>query len=75
MQVLNIGGKSIVIVGGTTGLGFSPTRKSLGSQVAARLVELDDGQSAHVGDMEFRGIAAAHNTVERDALGRCRFLG
>jgi L-ascorbate metabolism protein UlaG (beta-lactamase superfamily) len=25
--------------------------------------------------MEFHGIAAAHNTVERDAQGRCRFLG
>jgi L-ascorbate metabolism protein UlaG (beta-lactamase superfamily) len=47
----------------------------LGQEVAARLVELDDGQSAQVGDMKFHGIAAAHDAVERDALGRCRFLG
>jgi L-ascorbate metabolism protein UlaG (beta-lactamase superfamily) len=25
--------------------------------------------------MEFHGIAAAHNTVERDEQGRCKFLG
>ena len=47
----------------------------LGPGAAARFVELDDGQSARVGGMEFHGIAAAHNAVERDALGRCRFLG
>jgi L-ascorbate metabolism protein UlaG (beta-lactamase superfamily) len=47
----------------------------LGPEAAAHFVELDDGQSARVAGMEFHGIAAAHNTVERDALGRCRFLG
>jgi len=47
----------------------------LGPEAAARFVELDDGQSAQVGEMKFHGLAAAHNTVERDALGRCRFLG
>jgi len=47
----------------------------LGPQAAARFVELDDCQSTRVGEMEFHGIAAAHNTVERDDLGRCRFLG
>jgi L-ascorbate metabolism protein UlaG (beta-lactamase superfamily) len=47
----------------------------LGAAAAARFVELDDGQSARVGELEFHGIAAAHNAVERDALGRCRFLG
>jgi L-ascorbate metabolism protein UlaG (beta-lactamase superfamily) len=47
----------------------------LGSEVAARLVELDHGKSTRIGDMEFHGIAAAHNTVERDDAGRCRFLG
>jgi L-ascorbate metabolism protein UlaG (beta-lactamase superfamily) len=47
----------------------------LGPEVAAQLVELDDGKSAQVGDMKFHGIAAAHDTVERDAQGRCRFLG
>jgi L-ascorbate metabolism protein UlaG (beta-lactamase superfamily) len=47
----------------------------LGPEAAARFVELDDSQSARVAGMEFHGIAAAHNTVERDAQGRCRFLG
>jgi L-ascorbate metabolism protein UlaG (beta-lactamase superfamily) len=36
---------------------------------------LDDGASATVAGFEFYGIAAAHNEVERDAQGRCRFLG
>jgi len=47
----------------------------LGTESAPRLVELDDGKSARVGEMVFHGIAAAHNTVERDAQGCCRFLG
>jgi L-ascorbate metabolism protein UlaG (beta-lactamase superfamily) len=47
----------------------------LGADAAARFVELDDGQSACVGYVNFHGVAAAHNSVERDALGRSRFLG
>lgn len=47
----------------------------LGQNMVARLVELNDGISARVADMEFHGIAAAHNIVERDAAGRCKFLG
>jgi L-ascorbate metabolism protein UlaG (beta-lactamase superfamily) len=47
----------------------------LGPEAVGRFVELDHGKSARVGEMEFHGIAAAHNTVERDDLGRCRFLG
>jgi L-ascorbate metabolism protein UlaG (beta-lactamase superfamily) len=47
----------------------------LGQEIATRFVEMDDGQCAQACDMEFHGIAAAHNTVERDAQGRCRCLG
>lgn len=47
----------------------------LGAEMAPRFVELDDGVSAQAGGIEFHGIASAHNTVERDAAGRCRFLG
>jgi L-ascorbate metabolism protein UlaG (beta-lactamase superfamily) len=36
---------------------------------------LDDGASLTLGDIEIYGIAAAHNTVERDEDGHCRFLG
>lgn len=47
----------------------------IGADAASRLVELDDGTSATVAGIEFHGIAAAHNTVERDGAGRCKFLG
>lgn len=47
----------------------------LGANLGSRLVELDDGASATVAGVEVHGIAAAHNTVERDDVGRCRFLG
>lgn len=47
----------------------------LGADLAGRLVELDDGVAATVVGVTLRGVAAAHNTVERDEAGRCRFLG
>ena len=43
--------------------------------VAARLVETDAGKSVTLAGVEFHGIPAAHNTVERDERGHCRFLG
>lgn len=39
------------------------------------LVEVDADESVTVAGMEFHGIPAAHNTVERDEKGCCRFLG
>lgn len=36
---------------------------------------LDAGSTLRLGDFEFTGIPAAHDTIERDAHGRCRFLG
>jgi Predicted Zn-dependent hydrolases of the beta-lactamase fold len=36
---------------------------------------LDDGASAIFDDIEIHGIASAHNTIERDENGHCRFLG
>jgi len=47
----------------------------LGSQLGPRVVGIDAGVSARVGGVEFMGVPAAHNQVERDAQGRCRFLG
>jgi L-ascorbate metabolism protein UlaG (beta-lactamase superfamily) len=47
----------------------------LGTAVASRLVDLDDGTSTTVSGVEFHGIAAAHPTIERDQLNRCKFLG
>jgi L-ascorbate metabolism protein UlaG (beta-lactamase superfamily) len=40
-----------------------------------RPVGVDDGEDIEVGAFRFRGVAAAHNEVERDLDGRCRFLG
>jgi L-ascorbate metabolism protein UlaG (beta-lactamase superfamily) len=43
--------------------------------VVDRLLEIDDGETLTWGPVTLHGIPAAHNTVERDAGGRCRFLG
>ena len=42
---------------------------------AAQPVGLDDGLSITIDGIEFTGVPAAHETVERDADGHCRFLG
>ncbi len=47
----------------------------LGTDAASRLNELDQGASVKIGEIEIHGVASAHPTVERDASGRCRFLG
>ena len=47
----------------------------LGESAAARVVTVEAGESVTVAGVEFHGIPAAHNTVERDPQGRCRFLG
>lgn len=43
--------------------------------VESTLVEIDAGESITIGSVKLHGIPAAHNTVERDDAGRCRFLG
>ena len=43
--------------------------------VENRLVAIDAGESIEIAGVHFTGIAAAHNEVERDEQGRCRFLG
>jgi len=47
----------------------------LGKGVSSSSRYLDDGASIMLNDIEIHGIAAAHNTVERDQNGHCRFLG
>lgn len=44
-------------------------------KVEPALVEVDAGESVTVAGVELHGIPAAHNTVERDEQGGCRFLG
>lgn len=43
--------------------------------VQVEFLGLDAERSVRVGEFEFTGIPAAHDTVERDEQGRCRFLG
>ncbi len=40
-----------------------------------RLIPVDAGQSVQVAGVEFTGVPAAHNTVECDERGQCRYLG
>ena len=40
-----------------------------------RLIGIDDGVTIEAAGFALHGVPAAHETVERDALGRCRFLG
>jgi L-ascorbate metabolism protein UlaG (beta-lactamase superfamily) len=39
------------------------------------VVGVDDGTTAEAAGFRITGVAAAHETVERDERGRCRFLG
>lgn len=36
---------------------------------------LNDGESLRLGDVAVHAVPAAHNEIERDANGRCRYLG
>lgn len=38
-------------------------------------IGLTDGQTVNVGPFVFHGVPAAHNELERDAEGRCKFMG
>jgi L-ascorbate metabolism protein UlaG (beta-lactamase superfamily) len=44
-------------------------------EVDQHLIGTDAGDSVTAAGVEFYGIAAAHNTVERDDDGHCKFLG
>jgi L-ascorbate metabolism protein UlaG (beta-lactamase superfamily) len=41
----------------------------------ARLTGLSDGESTTVGRFTIHAVPAAHNEIERDESGRCRYLG
>ena len=42
---------------------------------SAMPIGVDDGTTVEVSGIRFSGVASAHETVERDELGRARFLG
>ncbi|MEM7011861.1 MAG: MBL fold metallo-hydrolase [Verrucomicrobiota bacterium] len=44
-------------------------------EAVIEMIGLDEGTSAAAGPFEFHGIAAAHNEIERDDQGRCKFIG
>ena len=45
------------------------------SVATARPIGLDAGQSACVAGFKINAVPSAHETVEKDSLGRCQFLG
>ncbi len=51
---------------------FASERLSLSPAFA---IGLNDGETAKIDPFEIIAVPAAHNTVERDEEGRCRFLG
>ena len=53
---------------------FEFARDRLGGS-APELIALDENTQATVGDFKFTGVAAAHNEIDRDADGRCHYLG
>ena len=42
---------------------------------ASRLQTIDEGGSIEIAGFSIHAVAAAHETIERDEQGRCRFLG
>jgi L-ascorbate metabolism protein UlaG (beta-lactamase superfamily) len=41
----------------------------------AEVIPMDDGSSVRMGGFEIVGVAAAHEQVERDEQGHCKYLG
>ena len=40
-----------------------------------RVISMDEGESVEVAGFRFQAVPAAHESVERDEQGRCRYLG
>ena len=72
LQPLFMANPSAKLVIPRANLGFVLDR--LGA-VEDRLVAIDAGETARVGEIMFHGIPAAHNSVERDENGCCKFMG
>jgi L-ascorbate metabolism protein UlaG (beta-lactamase superfamily) len=49
--------------------------KRLGDEVADRLVTTNAGETVELPGMTFHGMTAAHNALERDEAGNCKFMG
>ncbi|MDB5171875.1 MAG: hypothetical protein JWN51_648 [Phycisphaerales bacterium] len=62
----------VAVIVGAANRAFAADR--LGAE-ELELLTADDGETVQVGNFSFTGIPAAHETIERDAAGHCRFLG
>lgn len=51
------------------------TKRLAGALGRYQPIGLVDGETATVDGFIFHGVPAAHNEIERDAEGRCRFMG
>ncbi|MFN5961283.1 MAG: MBL fold metallo-hydrolase, partial [Verrucomicrobiota bacterium] len=49
-------------------------RERMGDGAAIEYLTVEEGGTREVGVFRFTAVAAAHNEIERDGLGRCRFL-
>jgi len=47
----------------------------LGNEHEARLIDLNAGESIDLAGATIHGITAAHNTLDRDEQGNCKFMG
>jgi L-ascorbate metabolism protein UlaG (beta-lactamase superfamily) len=56
------------------GANEAAARERLGDGAAIEYVTVEEGGTREVGVFRFTAVAAAHNEIERDGLGRCRFL-
>ncbi len=56
----------------TANLDFAAQRLQVDS---SRLTPVDDGESIQIGDFRISALPAAHESLEHDEQGRCKFLG
>jgi len=64
------GGLRLVLPGANE----AAARERLGEDAAIEYLSVEEGGTREVGVFRFTAVAAAHNEIERDELGRCRFL-
>jgi L-ascorbate metabolism protein UlaG (beta-lactamase superfamily) len=64
------GGLQLVLPGANE----AAARERLGDGAAIEYVTVEEGGTREVGVFRFTAVAAAHNEIERDEQGRCRFL-
>ena len=64
------GGLQLVLPGANE----AAARERMGDGAAIEYLTVEEGGTREVGVFRFTAVAAAHNEIERDGLGRCRFL-